>query len=71
MAELSRGRQTHVLWDTGRAGLQNAEQAYDHGDRAADEEAHMIARAHPLADEASGESVRPAIAPALPTAAGP
>ncbi len=57
VGELGRGREADVLRDVGGAGLQDAEQADQHRDRAADEQADVVAGPYALADQAGGEGV--------------
>ncbi len=61
VGELGRGREADVLGDVGGAGLQDAEQADEHRDGAADEEADVVAGAYALADQAGGEGVGVAV----------
>ncbi len=57
VGELGRGREADVLRDVRGAGLQDAEQADEHRQRSADEEADVVAGPYALADQAGGEGV--------------
>lgn len=61
VGELGGGRETDVLRNVGGAGLEDAEQADQHRDRAADEQADVVAGADTFADQAGGEGAGVAV----------